>query len=399
MISFLHFLQGYYKLFVCGCCPERFLNLCTNKGILLWKLRAKKGGYEFFISRKAYKSLLSLREKTNTTIEVEGKYGLPFFLYRYRKRKFFFFGMCGCVAVIYFLSLFIWDIQIVGTVHYTEEEIEKYLLRKEIHTGIYKKNLDCTGLEEEIREDFSDAAWVSCDIEGTRFRVQLKESIDGAKSTEAAENDATPKDIVASKNGTIISIITRNGTPLVKKKDVVKKGDTLISGIIYIYNEYDELLETNVVRADGDIKAQTVYEYKDIFSLSYYEKSYTGAKKEGVRLYFGDYSIPLFLAKNSYENYDETTEYHQLKLGHAVYLPFAFEIIKAKEYLPVKKTYQKEEAKKKARKKLDHYLQDLKENNIEIVKEDITVKVTAEECVAKGTITVVESIGKIRNIK
>lgn len=399
LISLLNFLQGYYKIFICGRGAERFLNLCGNKGILLWKLSRKKEGYVFFVSRKAYESLIAVREKTNTTIEIEGKYGLPFFLYRYRKRKLFFAGMAGCGILIYILSLFIWDIQIVGTVRYTKEEIEKYLTEKEIHTGIRKKTINCALLEEEIREDFPDAAWVSCDIEGTRFRVHLKESIDEIETGKKTEEDQEPKDIVASKPGTITSIITRNGTPLVKKGDQVKKGDTLISGVIYLYNEFDELLETSLIKADGDIKAQTVYEYEDSFALSYYDKSYTGAEKNSYQIYFGDYCLPLPAAKNSFESYDQIDENHKLCLGKHIYLPLSLEKTRIREYLPVKKTLKEAEARKKAEKKLAYYIRDLKEKGIEIVDQKVSITLNEEECTAKGRITVIESIGKTRKIK
>lgn len=399
MISLLNFLKGYYKIFICGCGMERFLNLCGNKGVLLWKLARKKGGYEFYVSKNAYESLLSVREKTNTTIEIEGKYGLPFFLYRYRKRKLFFVGMAGCLVLIYILSLFIWDIQIVGTVRYTEEEIEKYLMEKEISTGIRKKRINCPDLEEEIREDFPDAAWVSCDIEGTRFRVHLKETIDDVEQADNVSEDKEPKDIVASKSGTITSIITRNGTPLVKKGETVKKGDTLISGIIYLYNEFDELLETSLIRADGDIKAKTIYQYEDSFDLSYYEKSYTGAEVVSYSICFGDYRFSIPGQKIPYENYDKIEENHQLKIGHNIYLPFALEKRRVQEYLPVKKTYQEADARKKAEKKLALYLKDLKEKGIEVISHKVVIQTDDVSCKASGPITVVESIGKIRKIK
>jgi similar to stage IV sporulation protein len=397
LISFFHALQGYYKIYISGQYAERFLNLCAKKSILLWKLSRKNGGYLFYSGRKSYNDLLAMQEKTNTTMKIEGKYGLPFFLYRYRKRKIFFAGMAGCFLFIYILSLFIWDIQILGTVHYTEEEVEKYLEEKEIHTGVRKSTIKCADLEEEIREDFPDVAWVSCDIEGTRFTVHMKESIDGTE--EEAETDDTPKDLVASKSGTITSIVTRSGTPMVKKGSKVKQGDTLISGIIYLYNEYDELLETNQTRADGDVKAKTVYQYEDSFPLSYYEKSYTGAKTVNYQISIGDYVISLPSKTPEYENQDKIEETKKLKIGKQIYLPFSVEKTQILEYLPVKKKHSKESAKEKAEKKLAHYLEELKESGIEIVSQNVSIVVGEDACTAKGTITVIESIGKIRKIK
>ncbi len=39
MIGILKFIRGYVQIKVWGFAPERFLNLCSNKNILLWDIR------------------------------------------------------------------------------------------------------------------------------------------------------------------------------------------------------------------------------------------------------------------------------------------------------------------------------------------------------------------------
>ena len=53
-------------------------------------------------------------------------------------------------------------------------------------------------------------------------------SEDGSKDAGDETQDAM--DLVAAKDGTITEIITRNGVPLVKAGDSVKKGQILVSG-------------------------------------------------------------------------------------------------------------------------------------------------------------------------
>ena len=38
MIGIIRYLKGYVKIRVWGYSPERFMNLCTNRGIFLWGL-------------------------------------------------------------------------------------------------------------------------------------------------------------------------------------------------------------------------------------------------------------------------------------------------------------------------------------------------------------------------
>lgn len=395
MISLIHFFKGYYVIMIRGTGKERFLNLCSKKRILLWNLKRRDGEYEFCVSKKGYDMLSDIKEKTNITWTIKGEVGLPFFLYRYKRRKFFFAGMVFCIISIYVLSLFIWDIQISGTERYTKDEIEKYLDEKQIHTGILKKKISCSSLEEAIREDFPETAWVSCDLEGTCLSVQLKESLD---LSDVTNKNNVPNDIIAGKDGTIVSIITRNGTPLVKKGTKVKKGDTLISGIIYLYNEFDELLETNKISADGDVYAQTIYKYEEEFPLSYYEKEYTKKNQKEYEVFFGEYSFALPVKKLSFKTFDTISLNYPCKIGDSFYLPFSLTVTTHQEYRSKQMHLNKEKAKEKANEKIDYYVNNLMKEGKEIVNKNFAVNVGEDSCKISGTATVIESIGKIRNI-
>lgn len=372
------------------------MNLCSNKGILIWRLRRRQETYEFCVSKKAFSLLQQIKEKTNITWTIKGEYGLPFFLYRYRRRKGFFVGIFLCFLSVYLLSLFIWDIQIIGTEQYTEEEITAYLKEKSITTGKLKKKISCSTLEEEMREDFSDTAWVSCDVQGTCLSIHVKESIDLSDLKREASKE--PRDIIALKAGTIVSMVTRNGTPLVKKGDRVKKGDTLISGILYLYNEYDELLETNETCADGDIYAKTSYPYHEEFPLSGYDKVYLEETKKEYQLFFGEHAVSFPQKEPAMTYCDKIKERKTLKIGTSFYLPCALEITSYLPYEPKHYTLTKEEAKKKAEKKIAYDLEQFVKAGKEIAGKKLDIQVKEDTCVIEGTITIIESIGKIRNI-
>ena len=108
----IRFLRGYIKIRVSGYSPERFLNACSHKGICLWGLKPVRGAYEMYTDARSLKKMKAVLKKTGTKAEITGRYGLPFFLHRYRKRKVFFAGIFFCAALIYIFSLFIWEIDI-----------------------------------------------------------------------------------------------------------------------------------------------------------------------------------------------------------------------------------------------------------------------------------------------
>ena len=58
-----------------------------------------------------------------------------------------------------------------------------------------------------------------------------------ADSEEKAEDSKKGTDLVADRDCTIVSIVTRNGIPAVKAGSKVKKGDILVSGRVEMKND------------------------------------------------------------------------------------------------------------------------------------------------------------------
>ncbi len=394
LISLFRYLGGYIKLKIEGNAVERFFTLCGKKDILLWNITYKKEYYECFVSMRALEEMEAVMEKTNTKITVLEKCGLPFFLHCHRKQKVFVFGFFLCIILVYTLSLFVWDIEVIGTYSHTEEEILKYMKQKNILSGVLKKNVNCAKLEEDMREDFDDVAWVSCELDGTRLTVHLKESL----QTDTNKKEQKPCDISARKSATITSIVTREGTPLVKKGDKVKKGDTLISGLIYIYDDANEMLEAGKVAADGDVYGRTTYEYEDSFESSYYEKKYIGEEIKNYTIQIGEYQMKLWKKMEKNRNYDTLSEKKQLKIGTNLYLPASIDKITLRSYEQKRKTDTKEEMEKKAKERLNKFLDGLKKKGVSILENHVKIEINEGKCSAKGKIIVNESIAKIRTI-
>ena len=83
----LHNWEGYVRLRLHGYSPERFLNLCNARGLEVWGLICNRDGdYEFFMTVEGYRRVKPLVRKAQVRLHITGRYGLPFFIYRYRKR-------------------------------------------------------------------------------------------------------------------------------------------------------------------------------------------------------------------------------------------------------------------------------------------------------------------------
>ena len=212
-VLLMRYLKGYLRICVTSTSPERFLNLCRNRGILLWGLSPHGRDYEMYISIRGFRKLKPVLKKTKTKVTIEERFGLPFFFHKYRKRKMFFCGAAGCVMIVYLLSLFIWNIHIDGNQTRTDETILAFLEEKNTVHGMLRKDVDCEQIVKDIRQQFDDIIWVSAYVKGTRLMIQVKENSDTI--TMPATEMEKPSDIVADKDGVVTEIITRKGVPLV----------------------------------------------------------------------------------------------------------------------------------------------------------------------------------------
>ena len=114
MTALLRYLSGYVCVELTGYATERFLNLCTNHDINLWNMDHKEDTYTFCMSLEDFRKIRPMVKKTRTKIRITKRCGLPFFLYRYRKRKMFLLGLLLCVGIVYAFSCYVWNIEICG---------------------------------------------------------------------------------------------------------------------------------------------------------------------------------------------------------------------------------------------------------------------------------------------
>ena len=398
LFSFFHFLSGYYIVILSGANQERFLNLCAAKQILLWNIKREGKHYIFYISRNGCKELPEISEKTGSKFQCVKKKGLPYLFYQYKKRKFLLLALLFCVAFFCIMSCFIWQVQVSGSYSHSEEEILDYLKKKGIGSGTKISHISCAGLEEEIRKNFEDVAWVSCERKGTLLKVQVKETLDKRDQKREEKKQETPCNLIAAKAGKIDSILVRSGSAMVKPGDTVKTGDVLISGIVEIRDDAGEVAEETMVRAQGDIYAISKVKYEDVFPLIHYKKIYTGKKEKSYRLLVNGYAIKIPEKETEYADYDEQSREVLLHIGPQFYLPVSLFVITKAECQISQKQYSVKEAKEEAKKRLSLFLKEYERKGVLILKNNVRIDGNKNECTAKGIITIKERVGKIQEI-
>lgn len=386
-------LQGHIKIKLTGYSPERFLNLCKHKGIEIWNLESKINSYEMFIKIHDFRMLKPILKKTRTRITIMERYGVPFFLHKYRKRKCFFSGMFVCLFIVFLLSRFVWGIEIKGNQTITDDVLLEFLETKDVYHGMQRKKINCETIVTSIRKEFDEIIWVSVSLEGCNVIINVKENTDTFQVNKDVEE---PSDIISTSNGIIVEIITRSGTPCVKVGDQIKEGDLLISGTLEVKNDAGEIVRKEQKAADADVFAEVEIEYHDVCNKIQQEKEYTKRRQKQIYWNMFGYQIELGIKDTEKENYEFHSEERQLKISKNFYLPIVYGEHKGMEYKLKNTERTREQMESILDEKLEMYIKELEESGAKILEKEMQYYESQNGLQMNGIIKVKQSVVSVR---
>lgn len=272
---------GYLMVYMEHEGAGRFINLCRNNGIEVWNVRAdeKKGVLWFNISLGNFWRIHHIAIKCHAFPRIYKRYGLPFVIKSCKKNINFVLGVLSFFIMLFFLSTRIWGIEVDGQNYYTKENIISYLDTQNIYGGVYSKNVDCKKIEKKIRKYYNSIGWVSVNKNGSRLIINIREM-----SKDDIEKKGHPADLVASEDGKIVSIVTSAGVAKVKAGKKVKKGKVLISGVVPIVGDNDEVLREAKVKADGIVVLESSEKFYGSIKKKQKKKVYTGRRKKVYKI-------------------------------------------------------------------------------------------------------------------
>lgn len=401
----------------------RFVNLCRNNGIELRHLVRRENAIQMEIDAKNFKKLRPLVRKTHVKIHILNRHGPAFFFYRHKRRWWFLLGMTVFAGMIYMLSLFVWQIDIDGNRKYTDALILQALAQMDVKTGCRKSEIDLPEIEEELRIMYNEITWVSASIAGTKLQIELREGdlkISGSsgggqtgnvKRVENRENNPKtqngeseidlPANLVADEDAIITNLVVRRGTVAVRYGDEVKKGDVLIEGKVYIYNEDETLKKVDYLTAEGDVFGKYQELYEKHYQRKHEVRSYKGKnyRELGVAIVGKSFRLPVWenILKKQLEGNTLSEVWSwkkQFRLTPTFYLPFALEYTEYVPYENVVEEYTDEVIKKMAEEELQKYLNELEKKGVQIISNSVTISLDADGGHVKGTLILDGPIGK-----
>lgn len=385
-MKLFRWFYGFVQITVIGNELPRFLRLCSNKNLFVWDIsflewnhvRLKMRASDLFLARDAFR-------KTNSRFQIEKKQGLPFVIWRFRKKSIFVFCTVGMLFALYFLSGFVWRIDIVGNSYLSEERIQHYLEEKNYGIGASIRRINPEEMERMMLKDFPEIIWNSVSIHGTTMHISIKEQIPN-DVTDTKESSC--EDLIAPIDGVVERFYIRNGTAAVHLGDEVKKGDVLVYGWIPIMNQ-DNTVMTGVKEgiADADVMVKGVYPIQCDVANTYKRHVFTGVQRKYWLIGFtqGQYDfVPIVYGGMQSTSLVKTK---QILFMNTIPLPLYWNQVTKKEYMFETTTYTKPQLAALQQKNCENYIKKLEEKGIQIIDKNVMITYGNQKCTIKGDIT------------
>lgn len=391
MIALLKYLKGYLRIKVWGFSPERFMNLCSSREILLWDIIRDGDAYYMNISLKGFYQLKSITKKTGTRVVICKRYGLPFLIPTLMRRRVFILGLFLAVSFWIWSSGYIWDIELEGNYYITQDAFDAFLDTQEVKIGMRKGRLDIGQLEKDIRKEFTQVTWTSAKLSGTRLKISIKEN--DAPIVPAEREEEQGQDLVSEYDGVIVSIIVRKGVPKVKAGENLEKGAVLVEGSVPVYQEDGTVREYHYVNADADIVLEHTRSFSATLPCDYIQKEYTGRTSRRYFLRLGDeeWKMP---ENRPFLVYDSVIKINRPLFLEKLSVPLFWGCYTYREYMNVEYKYTVGQAQDILNKKINAFIATLEEKGVQIIEKNVKIDTDNKVWTIKGELLVQEFVGK-----
>lgn len=274
---------------------ERLLNIFWLKNIKVYKIKKRDVATLILeIDYLDYSKVSKIVKELDGRINIIQSKGFIFFLGNIKKRISLVVGAVLFLGIIYYLSTYIWSIEVEVQKNIPPFEIRKELKQIGIKPGINKKYVDVKKIEKQLENINGEILWLRARIEGSSLKVVIQEKVNPPQDKSYDYGN-----LVACKDGEVKRVYTFAGRSVVKMNQLVKKGDILIEGIDGVKgNEY-------ILPPRGIVIANTFYEksIKVKVNGTYLERS--GREDKDIYIKIFNKKIYLKKATKDFKHYDK----------------------------------------------------------------------------------------------
>ena len=294
MLWFINFFRGQIHISIKGAYPERFINVCAQNGIAFWDLEQIDDRHMTArVFPSGYEKLMAYAPSCMCLVSPVEKQGVPFLARKLKGRSVLLGGLLVLTMGLWFLSRFIWNIEVVGVGEQKAALILQNLADIGVDVGTYAPSVDIAVIKNEMLLRMEELSWLTVNVKGTLATVEVRERMPVPVIVDATISC----DVVAQKTGVIVDMDTLLGFPQVQRGEMVQRGQVLVSGRA----EPDPEKGIEIVRlvhAQARITARTWLELEARFPKISWGKAYTGRQitrralivgRKRINFYKGDF--------------------------------------------------------------------------------------------------------------
>lgn len=280
----LRWFPGWVWVEAEGGYPERLLNEIAARNMQVWGVQRRGESTRFCCFAREYRRLRPLARRACVRMRVRHKRGLPFRLHRYRRRR----GLLAA-AVVYgvLLALLIpriWVVEVVGCEDAAlAAQIRAVAAQYGVTVGARTDRLQIKQLEIAGLGQLPSLVWMTVNPSGSVARVEV-----AVRSPTPQVLDLTQaSDLVAVRDGLILSMRVPSGDKRVRVGEAVSAGTLLVSG------QWETEQGERRCRSYGEVMAQTRRQITVTVPLTYWRET---AQRTVLRptVSFLRWQIPLY---------------------------------------------------------------------------------------------------------
>lgn len=291
--------SGTITIEIKGMHPESTINAMWAQGIDIKNLkRINITTLNLDINIRDLSNVKEMAKIKKCKVRVLRSNGILYILSRVKNGGLLISGIAIFIFLIYYLSLYVWNINIDDTKVLSPYEVRQQLLTYGIKPGIKKSSINIYDLENDLKKDDDRIMWARARIEGGTLRIKIEEK-QNPPSIKVQENKG---DIIAKCDGQIVRLYTTSGSAVVSKGDIVKKGQVLIQGI---QGKEGFTYETP---AEGTVIAKTFYENSKNVKIKGVNDVRTGNQEKDIYLNICGKKLYLKKCDVKYSKYDKIEE-------------------------------------------------------------------------------------------
>lgn len=274
---------------------EKVLNACWNRNIKIYKVKRKDIATLLLeIDHINYNEVCDIVRKLGGRIYIIESTGVVFFLDGMKKKISLVLGGLIFLISIYYLSTYVWSVNIEVQKNIPPFEVRKQLSSIGIKPGIPKKEIDVKEIERKLENMNSDILWMRARIEGSTLKIVIQEKINPPQNNELQYGN-----LVASMEGEVKRVYAFSGKPKVKPGQVVKAGEVVIEGI-----DGNEELKY-ILPPSGIVIANTFYEKSMQIQVAGTSLERSGVKDSDIYISILGKKIYLKKSIKDFQHYDK----------------------------------------------------------------------------------------------